>query len=308
MKVSIIIPVYRTESTLARCINSVLAQTYTCWEMILIDDGSDDNSPQICDDFVDKDKRIKVIHQPNKGLGAARNTGIEHANGNFLLFIDSDDYIKPNTIEIALNELQKYKQCAFAEFGIHKWVGNAKQETTLAFEHRVIYSAEEYWFSAKGYEHCYAWNKLFRREVFEHIKFQENKKFEDVFTMINVLNEYGQCVLISPVLYYYCYNNNSITAKAKTELCDLLEALVLVFERLKWKRPHNTSHADYALFCKHALNVQIDVYTRCGKDKILLHTLPLALTPKIIAQRILGISLFCKTYNLLRKLCKNIHH
>ena len=93
MKVSIIIPVYRTESTLARCINSVLAQTYTCWEMILIDDGSDDNSPQICDDFVDKDKRIKVIHQPNKGLGAARNTGIEHANGNFLLFIDSDDFI-----------------------------------------------------------------------------------------------------------------------------------------------------------------------------------------------------------------------
>lgn len=308
MKISVIIPVYRTEKTLIRCVNSVLAQTFTCWEMILVDDGSDDGSPQMCDDLANKDKRIRVVHQCNKGLGAARNTGIANANGDYLLFVDSDDYIAPNTLETALNELQKHPQCSFAEFGVYKWVGNIEKETTLLFNNHLFNTAEEYWFAAKGYEHCYAWNKLFRKEVFEHIRFKENKKFEDVFTMINVLKEYEQCVTISPALYYYCYNNEGITANAQTELCDLLEALVKVFDFYKWQKPQHTSKTDYNMFCEHSLNIQIDVYSWCGKNKLLLHKLPLAPTPKMIMQYLLGVSLFCKTYNLLRKLCKSINH
>lgn len=287
-----------------RCIDSVLVQTHADWEMILVDDGSPDSSPCLCDEAARKDTRIKVIHQANKGLGAARNSGIERAVGDYLLFVDSDDYIAPNTIEVALEALKKHTESDFVEFGVHKWVGNKQLETTLSFKPYVCNTALDYWFAMRGYEHCYACNKMFRRSVFERIKFQEDKKFEDVFTMNKLLTQWKQCVFIPQVLYYYCYNKQSITSTSSTALSDLLEALVQVFAALEWRKPKGVSRRDYAHFCSHALNVQIDVYARCGRQKLLLRTLPLAFTPKMIGQRFLGISLFCKVYNKLREICK----
>lgn len=96
MKISTIVPVYNTEKQLKRCIDSILAQTYNNWELILVDDGSSDRSPLIIDEYTKKDARIKAIHQKNSGPGIARNTGIELANGDYIVFIDSDDEIKPN--------------------------------------------------------------------------------------------------------------------------------------------------------------------------------------------------------------------
>ena len=106
--ISIIIPVYNAESYLDKCIESVITQTYTDWECILINDGSKDNSASICDSWVKKDSRISVIHQPNKGVSAARNRGIKESKGEFIVFIDSDDWVEPNYLSDMLNAILKY--------------------------------------------------------------------------------------------------------------------------------------------------------------------------------------------------------
>ena len=98
MKISVIIPVYRVEHTLRRCVDSILRQDFTDWEMILVDDGSDDASPQICDEYAAKDPRIRTVHQPNRGLGAARNKGMDIARGELIMFMDSDDYMGAGTL------------------------------------------------------------------------------------------------------------------------------------------------------------------------------------------------------------------
>lgn len=107
--ISIIIPVYKVEKYLPRCIDSILAQTYTNFELILVDDGSPDKCPQICDDYAKRDKRIRVIHKKNAGVSEARNTGIDNANGDFICFVDSDDYVEPVMYEKLYNSLIKNK-------------------------------------------------------------------------------------------------------------------------------------------------------------------------------------------------------
>lgn len=306
MKISVIIPVFRTAATLHRCVESVRAQDFSDWEMLLVDDGSDDSAPEMCDDFARKDHRIKALHQSNKGLGAARNTGIRHANGDYLFFLDSDDYIEPCALSTALRALEKQHEARFAEFGIFKHEANSKT-TEISFAMHIYHGKWDYWFNARGYEHCYACNKLFRKEVFEHTKFRENKKFEDVHTMLCILNDEDTYLTISQPLYHYCYNQAGITATAGLALSDLLEALSEAFRELEWKKPHGVTRRSYLAFCQHALNVQIDVYERCGASSLWLHTLPFSLSPKMAAQRLMGMHLFCKTFCWLRLLCKKRH-
>ena len=116
---SVIIPVYKVEKYLRRCLDSIVNQTYKNLEIILVDDGSPDNSGKICDEYAQNDKRIKVIHQKNKGQGAARNTGIIAANGELITFVDSDDWIENNTYEIMVSKLLQYEldiiKCAIVE-------------------------------------------------------------------------------------------------------------------------------------------------------------------------------------------------
>jgi glycosyltransferase involved in cell wall biosynthesis len=108
-KVSIIVPIYNVEQYLAKCLNSILAQTHTDWECLLIDDCSPDNSALICKKFCDKDKRFKYIKKPqNEGLGFARNTGLDNATGDYISFIDSDDYIQPNFYSTLIPYAQQY--------------------------------------------------------------------------------------------------------------------------------------------------------------------------------------------------------
>jgi glycosyltransferase involved in cell wall biosynthesis len=106
-QISIIVPVYRAEKTLETCVNSVLAQTFGDWELILVDDGSDDESGRMCDTFSAADARIKVIHQQNAGVSAARNAGIAEASGDWIAFLDSDDWLEPQMYETLLNEMHK---------------------------------------------------------------------------------------------------------------------------------------------------------------------------------------------------------
>ena len=105
--ISIIVPVYKTEKFLRKCVDSIIRQTYHDWEMWLVDDGSPDNSPAMCDEYAAKDKRIKVIHQHNQGLAMARNSGITRCNGDMVFFVDSDDWLEPDTIAVLADTMQK---------------------------------------------------------------------------------------------------------------------------------------------------------------------------------------------------------
>ena len=107
LKASVIVPVYNVKPYISRCIDSILAQEYADWELILVDDGSTDGSGCICDEYADGDSRIRVIHQKNKGLSGARNTGIRHSTGDVLFFVDSDDYVSAQLINRALNALEQ---------------------------------------------------------------------------------------------------------------------------------------------------------------------------------------------------------
>ena len=181
MKLSIIIPVYRVEHVLDRCIESVRQQSFVDWEMILVDDGSPDKCPQMCDEWAKNDKRIKVIHQLNGGLSEARNTGLAHAQGEFIAFIDSDDTLAPDTLSEALRALKRHTEYNIVEFPVVVGYGSSRQQYLSLGNHGYT-DVHAYWIEQQGYLHAYAWNKVYRRCLFHKIRFPRSKVFEDIIT------------------------------------------------------------------------------------------------------------------------------
>ena len=148
MKLSVIIPVYRVEHTLERCIESVLRQRVDGMEVILVDDGSPDSCPRLCDEWSLRDSRIKVIHKSNGGLSDARNAGIELASGSYITFVDSDDFIAPDTYEPLLSIIG---DADILEYSVAEW---------LALPDRTFTDTNRYWLETQAYLHTYAWNKI----------------------------------------------------------------------------------------------------------------------------------------------------
>ena len=169
--VSVIIPVYNVEKYLARCIQSVCGQSYQGLEIILVDDGSKDKSGVICDEYAERDGRIKVIHKENGGLGDARNAGVEKAEGKYLLFVDSDDRIHENLVRDTVETAEKNQ----ADMVIFDYIGeeengNLTDRFTFPFSaNRVIEVAEEKELIMRS---CSAVNKLIRRELWKESGFQ----------------------------------------------------------------------------------------------------------------------------------------
>lgn len=181
--VSIITPVYQVEPYLPQCLDSILAQTYPHWELILVDDGSKDRSGSICDEYARKDGRIRVIHTENRGAAAARNTGLAHAVGDYIAFVDSDDYISENMIERLYltihNSNYDLVVCNFL-----RAYPDGKDDFTTQFPDMEISGREvlAHWKSQKNYGlWTVPWNKMFRRITLEKVTFQEGKYFEDEF-------------------------------------------------------------------------------------------------------------------------------
>lgn len=152
--VSVIVPIYNVEQYLPRCIESILAQTYKNFELILVDDGSADNCPQICDDYAEKDFRIKVIHKKNGGVSSARNLGISVARGTYIWFVDSDDYIEP----VSLQRLFEVQNSHNAEL----YVFNNRSVCELSTENINDFFRKYYFTYALGFE---PWNKLYKRDI-----------------------------------------------------------------------------------------------------------------------------------------------
>lgn len=213
--ISVIVPVYNVEKYIHRCIDSILNQTFTNFELILVDDGSPDNCGKICDEYAIKDNRIHVIHQENGGLSAARNAGIDWAMNNsdseWITFIDSDDWIHPDylqllyksAIESSLNlSICNYKRVdSFEEYNIFS-----------STDYKILHSEEAY---CSYYELCMtATFKLFKRVLFKDIRFPIGKLCEDAFTIYKILFSLDSVAITDIPLYYYFINDNSIIRSA----------------------------------------------------------------------------------------------
>lgn len=214
--ISVIIPVYNTAKYLHKCVDSVLSQTYTNLEIILVNDGSTDNSGKICDEYAQKDKRIKVIHKRNGGLSSARNAGIKMATGQFLSFIDSDDWVDKKFIEILYNLICKYKteiSCVgYYEVdnkGEHiKQILSGNEDETVVINIKAL----EMGFSSLCFFAC---NKLFDKRLFRQINFPEGQLYEDITAISSIFLKTKDIAITNVPLYYYNKMNTASITKAK---------------------------------------------------------------------------------------------
>lgn len=312
-KLSIIIPVYQVETTLDRCIESVIGQSFTDYEVLLIDDGATDRSGEICNEWQTRDERIRVIHQANGGLSNARNTGLSLAQGNYITFIDSDDIIANGTLQHLMSATEQYPTCNIIEYPV--WVHySSPQERLLTLENRVFNDVRDYWVNHQGYLHAYSCNKIYRRELFEKIRFPDGKIFEDVITTVRLLKESGNIATISHGLYYYYSNPKGLTNTTHRKgLYDLLEwHCVVIRDVFPF---HQTLSISESLYYMHIVNIQLDVYSGDATDIALPHygvatqllfdkKATFAVKLKLMIITVLKIKCLCKIHYLIKKLSR----
>ena len=212
--ISVIVPVYGTEKYLSKCVESIISQICSNIEIILVDDGSIDSCPQMCDDFALKDNRIIVIHKGNGGLSNARNAGVEVASGEFVGFVDSDDWIHPQMYEILYNAINSENAdlavCDYEHVDERGFTLNLKRNTV---DNGVLSRNEglHMLISRKRTLFTPAWNKLYRKRLFNEIAFPSGKIYEDVFIVHRIFNESKKIVTLSSRLYYHRHRYGSIT-------------------------------------------------------------------------------------------------
>lgn len=329
MKLSIIIPVYRTQETLTRCMESILLQSFTDYEIILVDDGSPDLCPQLCDEYALQDHRIKVIHKQNGGLSDARNAGLDIAQGEYVTFVDSDDAIAPGTLQPLMGELTEKPYVDILEYPIQERVGHPTREHLLTFKPQDYHDAVSYWLAEKAYDHTYACNKIFKRNMFEGIRFPQGKNFEDVLTtplligLIPCDTPHGnpQIRVTNIGKYLYHWNNQGITVNAKYS--DLLNlyigqtlSLIQLCKKLKGKETIWIPRYREALedFMTKILNVLLDLYQLSGEyetappllnklEWIMKYTYITSLKLRILS--LIGYKKLCKINQFIHKIYRH---
>ena len=293
MKLTIVIPAYQVEDTLDHCIESVVGQSFPHFEVILVDDGSSDRTPELCDAWARRDERISVIHKPNGGLSDARNIGIEQAKGNYITFIDSDDFLAEDTYQQVLPFMEKGYD--IVEFPIY-WQYGSKNQEIRSFGSAVYCDMQAYWLTGRAYEHSYACNKIYRRELFNQVRFPVGMVFEDAWTLPKLLLHARNVACIEQGLYYYCANSDSITAQA-----DGSKLRMLLMAHLQILEEHPAWAADTRYYM-HIVNIQIDVCQLTGEQPQLPYRhvnpltphLPLKQRAKALLLNLIGLNRLCK--------------
>ncbi len=227
--ISVVVPVYNVKQYLTRCLDSIINQTYSYLEIIIIDDGSTDDSGKICDEYSIKDQRIRVIHKTNGGLSDARNVGIDKANGKYISFVDSDDYLHPEFIEILYKNICEYKAdvsiCGFIKGTNSKFSGKTKRNECKVFKREEMLGQ---WHGKYRHIETQAWNKLYLKDLFtgEKIRYPRGMNHEDVQTTHLVIAACNRVVITESRLYYYFQRSDSITNSTFTDkrIYDILEA------------------------------------------------------------------------------------
>ena len=254
---SVVVPVYNVEKYLDRCIKSIINQTYKNLEIILVDDGSVDASGKICDKYAEKDKRIKVIHKENEGLSEARNTGIKLSKGDYITFVDSDDYIDERMYEILINDLEKYDvdiaSCDYLR--IVDYSKKAKISSEV-----LIYSKEEAIIKLLRNEEYkdYAWNKIYKKELFDGVLYPKGRVQEDVATTYKLILNANSVSYNKSKLYFYLKRKGSIldTWNIKNEL-DLYTNALERYQFIEQKMGNLLDNNKYFLI------VTCDLFDKC---------------------------------------------
>lgn len=248
--VSIIVPVYNVEEYLSRCVDSLCTQRYKNLEIILVDDGSTDKSGDICDQYKIYDSRIKVIHQENGGLSEARNSGINVAQGQYLAFVDSDDFVNERYIDTLLNLAFMYD----AEIAICDYCKGVGGEFPKKRNRRIqLIMAEsmlQNWHGKYKRLETVAWNKLYKRELFvkSNICYPKGYYHEDVQTTHLLINEANKVVITNEKLYYYFQRKNSITGMG--DIKSIEDSIYGQQRRCQWFKDNGYSCAFEKMYIK----------------------------------------------------------
>lgn len=301
--ISIIVPVYNVEKYLIQCINSIINQTYKNIEIILVDDKSTDSSGKICDEFLKKDKRIKVIHKSkNEGLGYARNTALDIIKGDYVTFVDSDDYLDEDAIEIMYNAIQKkqvdaciggFKRVNDDEIITKKVIykeeefRGSKEVNNLLF--RLIGSAPD----KKDAIKMSVWNCMYNTRIIKdyNVKFESEREYlsEDIFFDIKYYNKANSVAILNNACYNYRYNEKSLTKKYRQNRFELSKKM---YEKEK-EELKKISLYDEA---KYRLSRQFFIYTlACIRQE------NIKISNKTLKEALKSIKKICND-NLLRKI------
>lgn len=219
--VSVVIPIYNVEKYLDRCISSVVDQTYRNLEIILVDDGSPDRCPGMCDQWADKDGRIRVIHKENAGLGMARNSGLEAASGKYIFFFDSDDYVELSTVEICVRHAEEHSADTVL-FGRRDVYEDGRQGKAIHAEKLQVFRGAQVQNRLLPGLYTYAfgvgvsaWGKMYQREMFtaNALRFPSERKIisEDAYFALEYFSKSDCSVLLPDVLYNYVNRDNSLS-------------------------------------------------------------------------------------------------
>lgn len=318
--ISVVVPVYNVEKYLPECIDSIISQTYSNIEIILIDDGSTDSSGNICDNYSKKDKRIKVIHKENTGLSDSRNLGINLSKGNLITFIDSDDIIDKNMLEVLYKNMKKEK----ADISIIAYSILTKKGCKcpllphiymkLNSKDAIDYSYRMKYFSVS------AWGKLYKKHLFNNIKYPTKKICEDQYTTYKLFYKSNIIVYDSSPLYFYRCRKSSITNSKISDTfdCIISSKEVLDFTTKIYGSPIESVTLNYVLFCLFFFNSSIlknTFFTRSNKyttqiikrnKKLLLKTHIISISKKIQILIFLYLKplyvLIYKTFSFFKKI------
>lgn len=227
--ISVIVPVYQTECYLSRCIDSILAQSFRDFELLLIDDGSKDASGMICDRYAQQDSRIRVFHKENSGVSDTRNFGLNHARGDYVAFVDSDDYIGQDYLKILIEmAIENDADIAIISF---RSVNCEEALFVESTDRRVVFSGRELLCEMVKGEMigAYLWSMLFKSELFRSVRFPSRKICEDLAVIPYMLKDSQNYVFSSSIQYYYYQRADSIVHSMNLEI---IQDLLKEFERL----------------------------------------------------------------------------
>ena len=237
--ITVIIPVYNVQDYLARCVDSVLSQSYRELEIILVDDGSTDGSGAMCDDYASRDNRIVVVHKANGGLSDARNAGLDVMRGDYVTFVDADDYIHPQFAQVLLDAITR----SSAQIAVCRWQelndGQSPRPVAAGGNELVTFTQEaaiNSVFYQRELTHS-ACSRLFAASIFSDIRFPVGKLYEDLAVIYPILKKVETVVLAKPAMYYYMHRPGSIITTMSLSRAHVLEHLELLEEQVSCEAP-----------------------------------------------------------------------
>ncbi len=307
MKLSIIIPVYNAETTLPQCVSSLTTQSFSDYEIIMVDDGSTDASGDLCDKFSRDDKRIVVLHTTNGGPGTARNHALEIATGEYVTFVDSDDYLPKDTLSATMEIMDSHSDYDILEFPILTSDRKGKPLTST-FGDKEYKDFPSYWLTEQGYRHAYMWNKIYRRTLFNGLRFSPDYIFEDLRIQPQLMKRARIIATTSRGGYHYSNTPTSLSHRVSgRQMRMAVETHEATLDELAGMYANEISFQKYYM---HAVNAQIDLYAltreillrqRRVSWRAMSHE-SIIFKLKIIIHNTLGLKSLCKIIQLLHHL------